>query len=56
MIKNIDHIGIAVKSLDDSFATLYRYFKASLEGIEIVESQGVKVGFYYCREYEIGAS
>ncbi|WP_340371689.1 methylmalonyl-CoA epimerase [Peribacillus sp. FSL E2-0218] len=45
MIKNIDHIGIAVKSLDDSLPLYTETLKLELEGIETVESQGVKVAF-----------
>ncbi|WP_352920079.1 methylmalonyl-CoA epimerase [Peribacillus simplex] len=45
MIKNIDHIGIAVKSLDDALPLYTETLKLQLEGIETVESQGVKVAF-----------
>jgi methylmalonyl-CoA/ethylmalonyl-CoA epimerase len=45
MIKNIDHIGIAVKSLDEALPLYTDILKLELEGIEIVESQGVKVAF-----------
>ncbi len=45
MIKNIDHIGIAVKSLDTALPLYTDILKLELEGIEIVESQGVKVAF-----------
>ncbi|MDM5211777.1 methylmalonyl-CoA epimerase [Peribacillus sp. NJ4] len=45
MIKNIDHIGIAVKSLDDTLPLYTETLKLKLEGIEIVENQGVKVAF-----------
>ena len=45
MIKNIDHIGIAVKSLDEALPLYTDILKLQLEGIEIVESQGVKVAF-----------
>ena len=45
MINNIDHIGIAVKSLDEAIPLYTDIFKLKLEGIETVESQGVKVAF-----------
>ncbi|MGE7759339.1 methylmalonyl-CoA epimerase [Peribacillus sp. NPDC097895] len=45
MIKNIDHIGIAVKSLDETLPLYTETLKLELEGIETVESQGVKVAF-----------
>ncbi len=45
MIKQIDHIGIAVRSLEESLPLYTETLKLELEGIEIVESQGVKVAF-----------
>lgn len=45
MIKNIDHIGIAVKSLEEALPLYTETLKLELEGIETVESQGVKVAF-----------
>lgn len=45
MIKNIDHIGIAVRSLEESLPLYTNTLKLKLEGIETVESQGVKVAF-----------
>src|SRR6476620_2382763 len=45
MIKNIDHIGIAVKSLDEALPLYTDILKLKLEGIETVDSQGVKVAF-----------
>ena len=45
LINNIDHIGIAVKSLDASLPLYTDILKLKLEGIETVESQGVKVAF-----------
>ncbi|MFJ7754841.1 methylmalonyl-CoA epimerase [Peribacillus muralis] len=45
MIKHIDHIGIAVKSLDETLPLYTETLKLELEGIETVESQGVKVAF-----------
>ncbi|RFU65632.1 methylmalonyl-CoA epimerase [Peribacillus glennii] len=45
MIKNIDHIGIAVSSIEDALPLYTKVFQLKLEGIETVESQGVKVAF-----------
>ncbi|MGE7779796.1 methylmalonyl-CoA epimerase [Peribacillus sp. NPDC097264] len=45
MIKNIDHIGIAVKSIHEALPLYTETLKLKLEGIETVESQGVKVAF-----------
>lgn len=45
MIKNIDHIGIAVRSLEESLPLYTETLKLKLEGIETVESQKVKVAF-----------
>ncbi|MFJ5621264.1 methylmalonyl-CoA epimerase [Peribacillus loiseleuriae] len=45
MIKKIDHIGIAVTSITEALPLYTNIFKLELEGIEIVENQGVKVAF-----------
>ncbi|RFU64231.1 methylmalonyl-CoA epimerase [Peribacillus saganii] len=45
MVTKIDHIGIAVKSLDEAMALYIGILKMELEGIETVESQGVRVAF-----------
>ncbi|MDQ0220764.1 methylmalonyl-CoA epimerase [Peribacillus cavernae] len=45
MIKNIDHIGIAVSSLDEALPLYTDVFQLKLEGVETVESQGVRVAF-----------
>lgn len=45
MIKKISHIGIAVKDLDEGIA-LYQKLGFTLEGIEEVPSQMVKVAFF----------
>ena len=53
MLKQIDHLGIAVKSLDESV----RYYETALglkcEHTEIVESQKVKTAFFHCGEVHI---
>ncbi|HCM15406.1 MAG: methylmalonyl-CoA epimerase [Candidatus Cloacimonadaceae bacterium] len=45
MVKHISHIGIAVKDLDEGIA-FYKKMGLSLEGIEEVPSQMVKVAFF----------
>ena len=45
MIKKIDHIGIAVKSIQRSLSYYQNLLGMELEGYETVESQGVKVAF-----------
>ena len=46
MIEQIDHIGIAVRSIEES-TPLYRdVLGLEYEGSEIVEEQGVKVAFF----------
>jgi lactoylglutathione lyase/methylmalonyl-CoA/ethylmalonyl-CoA epimerase len=44
MIKKIDHIGVAVKSIDEA-AKIYRDMGLEVKGIEVVEEQKVKVAF-----------
>lgn len=44
--RTINHIGIAVRSLDDQRAFYEGVLGARFEGIEAVESQGVRVAFY----------
>ncbi|SFC42422.1 methylmalonyl-CoA epimerase [Bacillus sp. OV322] len=45
MIEKVDHIGIAVKSIDQALPLYTETFGLKLLGIEAVESQGVKVAF-----------
>lgn len=45
MIKKVDHIGIAVKSLENTLPFYTDVLELSLLGIEVVESQKVKVAF-----------
>jgi len=42
--KKISHIGIAVKNLDDAIQ-FYKKLGLEVEGIEVIESQKVKVAF-----------
>ena len=45
MMKNVDHIGIAVKSIDESIDYYIHTLGLKLIGIEEVESQKVRVAF-----------
>lgn len=53
MIKKIDHIGIAVKSLEEALPFYTEVLKLELKGIEEVESEGVKVAFLKVGESKI---
>lgn len=53
MAKKIDHIGIAVKSLEASLPLYTEHLKLKLVGIEEVESEGVKVAFLKVGESKI---
>ncbi|WP_017755694.1 methylmalonyl-CoA epimerase [Calidifontibacillus oryziterrae] len=53
MAKKIDHIGIAVKSLEASLPLYTEGLKLNLLGIEEVESEGVKVAFLKVGESKI---
>ncbi len=44
MVKKIDHIGIAVKSIEQA-ATFYEALGLKIEHVEVVESQKVKTAF-----------
>ncbi|MDP2173290.1 MAG: methylmalonyl-CoA epimerase [Candidatus Cloacimonadaceae bacterium] len=52
MIKRISHIGIAVKDLDAGIA-FYEKLGLTLEAIEEVPSQKVKVAFFPCGDTRI---
>ncbi|MEK3853236.1 methylmalonyl-CoA epimerase [Cytobacillus sp. FSL H8-0458] len=45
MIKKVDHIGIAVRSIDEALPFYTETLKLEFLGIEEVDSQGVKVAF-----------
>ena len=47
MIQKIDHIGIAVHSINESLPLYTEVFGMKLEAIETVENQGVKVAFLF---------
>ena len=52
MLKKINHIGIAVKSLNDSIE-MYKKLGLEVEGIEEVKSQKVRVAFLPLGEVRI---
>lgn len=53
MIKKVDHIGIAVRSLETTLPFYTEVLKLSLLGIEEVESQMVRVAFLKAGETKI---
>ncbi|MFE8702558.1 methylmalonyl-CoA epimerase [Cytobacillus sp. FJAT-54145] len=53
MIKKVDHIGIAVKSLNDALPFYTDILKLELQGIEEVDSEKVKVAFLKINETKI---
>ena len=53
MVKKINHIGVAVKSIEEA-APLYRdVYGMKDEGVEVVEEQKVKVAFFAIGESRI---
>ncbi|WP_066312515.1 methylmalonyl-CoA epimerase [Bacillus sp. FJAT-29814] len=53
MIKKVDHIGIAVKSLEDTLPFYTEVLKLPLLAIEEVQSQQVKVAFLQAGETKL---
>ncbi len=53
LIKKIDHIGIAVRSLDESLPFYTEILKLPLLGIEEVESEKLKVAFLKAGETKL---
>ncbi len=53
MIKNIDHLGIAVRSLDESVPFYEKTLGLRCEGREDVESQKVKTAFFHVGDTHI---
>jgi methylmalonyl-CoA/ethylmalonyl-CoA epimerase len=53
LINKIDHIGIAVRSIEESLKLYVDILQFKLEGIEIVESEQVKVAFLKTSETKI---
>lgn len=53
MVKKVDHIGIAVKDLEESLKFYQNVLGMDLQGTEIVEEQKVKVAFLPLGDTEI---
>ncbi|MBM7660943.1 methylmalonyl-CoA/ethylmalonyl-CoA epimerase [Bacillus mesophilus] len=53
MIKKIDHIGIAVRSIEDSLKLYIDVLQLELIGVETVESEQVKVAFIKAGETKL---
>ncbi|MDY6964604.1 MAG: methylmalonyl-CoA epimerase [Halobacteriota archaeon] len=53
MVEKIDHIGIAVKNLDDALKLYTDAFGLSLGGVEVVEDQKVRIAFIMVGESRI---
>ncbi|OLS40142.1 methylmalonyl-CoA epimerase [Bacillus sp. MRMR6] len=53
MIKKVDHIGIAVRSLEDALPFYTEVLKLPLLGIELVDSQKVRVAFLKAGETKL---
>jgi methylmalonyl-CoA/ethylmalonyl-CoA epimerase len=53
MITKIDHLGIAVKSLEESIPYYEKILGLHCEGREEVESQKVRTAFFACGEVHI---
>lgn len=53
MVKKVDHIGIAVKNLDETLKFYKETMGLDLQGIEVVEEQKVKVAFLPIGDTEV---
>lgn len=53
MITRIDHLGIAVRSLDDAVKYYEEALGLKCEHREVVESQKVSTAFFHCGEVHI---
>ncbi|MFC1867592.1 methylmalonyl-CoA epimerase [Thermodesulfobacteriota bacterium] len=53
MLKKIDHLGVAVKSIDETSAFFEKALGLSCEGSEELESQKVKTAFFSIGETHI---
>lgn len=53
MLKKVDHIGIAVKDLDEALKFYQGVLGMGLQGVEVVEEQKVKVAFLPIGDTEV---
>lgn len=53
MLSHIDHIGIAVHSLEAAIPLYRDLFGLSFEGTDEVEEQGVRVAFFRCGDAKV---
>ncbi|MDW7667884.1 MAG: methylmalonyl-CoA epimerase [Bacillota bacterium] len=53
MVKKVDHIGIAVKNLEDSLKFYQDTLGLELSGVEVVEEQKVRVAFLPVGDTEV---
>jgi len=53
MIRKIDHLGIAVKNLEESVSYYEKALGMKCEHIEEVESQKVRTAFFHCGDVHI---
>ena len=53
MLTNVEHIGIAVKSIVDSNALFTKLFNATPYKHEVVESEGVTTSFFWINQTKI---
>ena len=53
MVKKVDHIGIAVKSIDEALSLYTDVYGLELAGVEVVEDQKVKTAFLPLGDSEI---
>ncbi len=53
MVKKVDHIGIAVKNLDEALKFYQETLGLNLSGTEVVEQQKVKVAFLPIGDSEV---
>lgn len=53
MLKQIDHLGIAVRNVDDAAKFFTESLGLECHGVEVVESQKVKTAFFECGEVHL---
>lgn len=53
MIQRIDHLGIAVRRLEDAIPVFERLLGSACQGVETVESQKVRTAFFQVGEVAI---